>query len=154
MCEATLKSPWVRYVGRVEALFSGDPEVRVSYDEEANVLKLMVDGEDKAEAIQELLPTTKVFGNVQLAIEVIPSNGEWTEEETFRKAFAGNVAFVDVAEGYGPAQDISYALFMPEVVQLEEDNVSQFDGVTTITFADLARSVLEDTNTLISSALL
>ena len=154
MCEATLKSPWVRYVGRVEALFAGDPDVQVQYDEEASVLKIMVSGSDKAEAIQWLMPAMKTFGNVQLTVEVIPSDGEWTEEEAFRKAFSGNVAFVDVAEGYGPAQDISYALFMPEVVQLAEDNASQFDGVTTITFADLAKSVLEDTDTRISSALL
>lgn len=61
---------------------------------------------------------------------------------------------MDVSEGGGPTGDVHYALFMPEVVQVDEDDISEFDGVATLTMAELARSVLGATDTRVSSALL
>lgn len=152
MNNVSLLSPWVRYVGRVEALFAHDPEVMAMYDEAGNKLTLLVDDNGKAEAIEALMPAMKAYGNVVLKIEVKPNNEEPTEEDMYRRAFAGNSAFVDVAEGYGPAQDVSYALFKPEVVQLCEDDTSEFDGMTTMTYAALAKSVLDGGDVRISSS--
>jgi hypothetical protein len=87
-----------------------------------------------------------------MTVNVIPSNEELTEADLFRRAFAGNAALVDVAEGFGPTGDITYALFAPETVQLKEDDVSQFYGLTTLTFAQLAESVLDAKDVLVSSA--
>lgn len=155
MCEKLgLGTPWACYVGRVKALFEGDPDVSVSYDEEAQVLKIRVEGGDKAEAITSLMPMTMTFGNVKLDIEVVPSNSDPSEADMYRRAFAGNPAFVDVAEGYGPAHDVAYALFMPDVVQLHEDDLSEFDGLKTLTYAELAKSVLDEGDIFVSSAVL
>lgn len=147
-----LSSPWVRYAKRAEALFENDPDVVVDFDNSNRRLTVLVNGGDKANAIESLMPSEMECGNVTLEIEVCPSNEEATEVDAFRRAFAGNTAFVDVAEGYGPARDVNYALFMPDVVQVEEDDISEFDGLSTLTYAQLAKSVLRDTDTLVSTA--
>ena len=147
-----LASPWIRYAQRVEALFWQDEDVTVAYDDTDTSLNVYVDGSDKAEAIAALLPGKKEYGNVTLTVNVVPSNDEPTEADLFRRAFAGNAALVDVAEGFGPAGDITYALFAPETVQLKEDDVSQFYGLTTLTLAQLAESVLDAKEVCVSSA--
>lgn len=155
MCnELGLSSPWACYAKRVKKLFDGDPDVIVEHDDAEGKLVILVNGDDKANAIEQLMPSCKTWGNVTLAIEVVPSNDEQTEADLFRKAFSGNANFVDVAEGYGPAGDISYALFMPDVAQIYEDDISEFDGLTTITMAQLAESVLGETQTKVSSAII
>lgn len=150
----SLLSPWMVYVNRVKVLFAGDDEVTVKYDDESTTLSLLVDNHDKAEALSTLLPLSKEFGNVTLDINVVPCNSEQSEADLYRKAFKDNRVLFDVAEGYGPAGDIAYALFVPEIIQLREDDISQFDGLTTITYAELAKSVLELGDVRISSALL
>lgn len=149
-----LKTPWMRYANRVKRLFEDDPEVRVDFDNDAKVLTLLVTGDDKAMCLEALLPSELEFGSMTMAITVKPSNADLTEADMFRKAFANNPLFVDVEEGYGPAHDVSYALFMPDAVQVEEDDISQYCGVTTTTAAELVKSVLGQTDTLVSSALL
>ncbi len=147
-----LSSPWIRYAQRVEALFWQDEDVSVAYDDTDTSLNVYVNGDDKAEAIAALLPDQKEYGNVTLSVNVIPSNDKPTEADLFRRAFAGNAALVDVAEGYGPTGDITYALFAPETVQVKEDDVSQFYGLATMTVAQLAESVLESKDVCVSSA--
>lgn len=152
-----LTTPWNEYVTKVEALFSGDPEVATIYDADGYVLKILVSDHDKADALTKLMPAEVNFGNVTLHVEVVPCNDEMTSADVYRKAFEGNSAFVDVAEGYGPAQDIAYALFTPDVVQLQLDDISEFDGLVTMTYAELAKSVLGKTDfdgVFISSAVL
>lgn len=151
--ELKLGTPWAIYAARVEALFAGDEAVHVDYDGEAMRLILRVDGAAKAEAIERILPQEMRYGNVVLGIEVVPSNHGKTDAECFRAAFDGNPALRDVADGYGPMGDIAFALFAPETVQLREDDISEFGGVTTITVAELAESVLKQGDVLISSAL-
>ena len=51
-----LSAPWVLFYREIEAMFGADPDVRVAYDEEENIVRLYVDGEEKAEAIEKLLP--------------------------------------------------------------------------------------------------
>lgn len=152
MDTTTLASPWIRYVNRVKALFAHDDEVLVEYDDEGKEVTLYVVSQDKADALSMLMPSLIEFGNVTLTVTVKPCNDSPREEDLYRKAFAGNPAFVDVAEGFGPAQDVSYALFQPEVVQLRDDDLSEFGGLATITYAELAKAVLDAGNVRISSA--
>lgn len=154
MSDMNLRSPWEIYCKRVEALFDNDPDVITLYDAAEVKLSLLVNGDDKAQAIESLLPPSRQFGNVTLDIEVIPSNDQPTESDVFRRAFSGNAAFVDVVDGYGPVGDVSYALFLPEVAQIPEDDISEFGGMTTITYADLAEYVLDGTSVRISSSLI
>ena len=145
-----LAPPWITYAGRVEELFADDPSVHCAYDD--CKLTLRVDGADKADAIAALLPSEVKFGNVALEVAVIPSNAEPDAGELFRRAFAGNPKFRDVAYG-GPAGDIPYAMFEPAVVQLREDDISKYGGVVTMTCEELAASVLDGGDVRICSAL-
>lgn len=150
--ETGLFSPWVRYVGRLRKLFEGDERVRVEYDEEETEAVLYVDGTDKADALTMLLPSSIEFGNVTLKVTVKPANEEITEDMLFVNAFDGNPCFVDVMGGFGPDHDVSYALFAPECVQLREDDISEYGGYKTMTYAQLAKSVLNDGGVKVSSA--
>lgn len=147
-----LGAPWATYAARVGKLFERDGAVSAEYDDGACKLTLRVEGRGKAEAIGRLLPAEVAFGNVKLEVEVVPSDGEPSEAEAFRVAFAGNPALVDVVEGQGPAGDIAFALFAPEAVQLFEDDISEYGGLTTLTCKDLAESVLKRGDVLVSSA--
>lgn len=146
-----LAPPWVIYAGRLEALFAQDNSVSVEYDNDSRKVIVRVEGAAKAEAIEALLPQSLAYGNVILEIEVVPAN-DASEANLYRAAFAGNPALVDVAEGFGPAGDVAYALFAPEAVQLREDDISEFGGLTTLTVAALAESVLKPGDVCISSA--
>ena len=150
--KTNLAPPWTSYAGRVMRLFEHDDAVHVEYDQAELRVTLRVDGALKAEALAALMPSQVVYGNVVLKVDVVPSNEEPSAAETFRAAFAGNQILADVAEGFGPAGDISYALFVPNVVQIREDDISEFEGLTTMTCAQLAKSVLEDGHLFISSA--
>lgn len=147
-----LGTPWAIYAGRVMELFAEDPSVMCDYDNDSPELKLRVDGADKADAISALLPANMEFGNITLKITVVPSNVVPDGGELFRRAFAGNPKFRDVAYG-GPMGDVPYAMFEPKVVQLREDDLSKYAGVVTLTFEELAASVLDGDEARICSAI-
>ena len=149
-----LGTPWTIYANRVKALFEYDKDVRVEYDYETRKLVVHVDGSDKAESIKRLLPSSMTYGNVVLSIAIVPSDLLGTEEDLFRKAFEGNPALESVVESCGPAGDVSYALFAPAITQIHEDDLSEFDGMKTITYAELAKSVLKEGSVRISSAMI
>ena len=151
MGKTEMYSPWQVYVNRLKKLFEHDKKVYVVYDE-ANRVDLYVDGTDKATALEALLPGKREFGNVTLEICVRRSNEDMSEADMYIAAFEGNDAFVDVIGGFGPARDMSYALFAPRVVQVHEDNISEYCGMSTMTYAELARSVLDLGDVRVSSA--
>lgn len=151
MEKTKMYSPWQVYVNRLRKLFEHDEKVYVVYDE-ANKVELYVDGTDKANALEALLPSKMEFGNFTLEICVHRSNKDMSEADMYIAAFEGNEAFVDVIGGFGPARDMSYALFAPCVVQVHEDNISEYCGMSTMTYAELARAVLDSGDVRVSSA--
>ena len=76
MSKLGLSSPWVNFYRELEALFAKDPEVKVVYDEEKNDVKLYVDNLAKADALAQLLPVERTFGNITITVTVIPANKE------------------------------------------------------------------------------
>ena len=151
MEETKMYSPWHVYANRLMKLFEHDKKVRVVYDE-SDKIELYVDGTDKATALEALLPGKREFGNVTLEICVHRSNEDMSEADMYLAAFEGNDAFVDVVGGFGPARDMSYALFAPYVVQVREDNIAEYCGMSTMTYAELAKSVLDLGDVRVSSA--
>jgi hypothetical protein len=154
MAEVQMQSPWVVYAKKVRALFEFDPDVRVELGDEDLVLRVFVHGDDKAESISAILPDEMTFGNVSIPIEVIPDNDvELTYIDHLRRAFAGNPALVDVVEvpvvPGGPS--MAYALFAPEVVQIECDNAASPYGLLTTTYEDVARDVLSVDGVMVAS---
>jgi hypothetical protein len=159
MAEVQMQAPWVVYAKKVKALFEYDSDIIVSEpielaDEGAYNLEVRVSGDDKAESIAKVLPEDVEFGNIALHIMVIPDNdGKLTMLDHIRRAFAGNPALVDVMEvpvvPGGPS--MAFALFAPEVVQIECDNAASPYGIVTTTYEDVARDVLNVDGVMIAS---
>lgn len=143
MDKVGISSPWVTFARKVNAMFENDPEINVQYDEEANVIKLFVENSAKADALNQILPTEKVFGNVTIGIEVIPAN-EDSPAALFRTAFAGNpvVDGIEVVPFAGNAP-ISYVVFARQVVSFFNDDMSDYFGAESTLYEDLARDVFD-----------
>lgn len=136
-----LSPPWVAFVHEVEALFEDDGEIRILYDQDNNVLKLFVDDVGKADALSQLIPAEKIFGNVTLKIEIIPSNKEVSKADLFEKAFAGNSALEFVFTADTPFGKINYAIFKNKVVQFFNDQMDDINGNRSTLFQDIAKDV-------------
>ena len=143
-------APWVTYYREVEALFEKDEEVFVVLDEENVELKIYVNNQSKASAIQYLMPTEKEFGNVILKIEVIPANGikmrnmdEASILDIACDAFRENDA-VYMVTGVRSMFDLIYVIFRKEVVQYFDDNLGDINGNCSTLYEVIARDVFRD----------
>ena len=138
-----LSAPWVTFYREIEALFVGDLDVTVKYDENKNEIKLYVEDEKKADALTQLLPEEKSFGNVVVKISVIPSNKMKSKKASlFEEAFSGNKAFSYVRTLGGVfTNDIDYVVFQPKVVQFYDDNLGDINGMKTTLYQDIAKDV-------------
>lgn len=141
---ATIQAPWVQYAKKLSALFAPDPNVIAAYDNDAPKVTLYVSGQDKADAIDRLLPDEVGFGNVTLAVEVVPDNEcKVTVADTLSRAFAGNPLFGEAMEVPLYGGTVTYALFAPEVLQWEDDNTMSPYGLSSATVDEVVRDVLD-----------
>lgn len=141
-----LSAPWITYYHEIEALFKNDPSVTTEFDEGDNVVKLYVEDEEKADALTELLPAEKTFGNVTLNVKVIPTNRLGaTKASLFRKAFEGNAAFAFTQTFTGILSNpLTYVVFKKEVVQFWNDDLGDLNGLESTLYEDIARNVFGD----------
>ena len=140
-----LSSPWVKYYREVDALFGCDPQIKVVFDDDDLVLRLLVDDADKADALTALLPTEKVFGNVVLQIAVIPANVEKTPSKLslIKRAFRDNPAYSYSASAEGLyTNPIHYVVFANEVVQYYNDDLGDVNGNCSTLYQEIAKDVL------------
>lgn len=146
MAKINLSSPWVNLYREFEALFAGDPEITVIFDENAYEIKLYVDNVEKAEALTQLLLPERVYGNVTAKIEVIPENpGPLSSVELFHKAFKGNRAFQYIASVPDlMSNPISYVVFKNEVVQYYNDDLGDINGNCSTLYQNIAKDVFGD----------
>lgn len=138
-----LSSPWVNYCHEVEALFAEDSEIKVVYDDENVELKLYVDNVRKADALAQLMPEEKVFGNVTMKISVIPANRD-SISDIFYEAFSGNPVLSFVWEADTPMGKMDYVVFKNQVVQYFNDDISDVHGNRSTLFQDIAKDVFKD----------
>ena len=143
-----LAAPWITFYHEMEAMFGGDPEIRVELDdsdEDEMIIKLYVDNQTKAEALEKLLPMEKKFGNVSVYIEVIPSNEEDSKVRLFQKAFENNPAFKFIysVDGVGlfPA---NYVVFENKVVQFFNDELNDIHGNKSTLYQEIAKDIFEN----------
>lgn len=140
-----LSSPWVSYYNKLVALFGDDPDIKINYNEDENVVTLYVEGTDKAEAIDALLPEEKVFGNVTLKITVVPANAPKTKIDIYRKAFEGNPAYSYAVTVAGiSSNDFNFVVFKNKVVQYWNDNLGDINGNESTLYQNIANDVFED----------
>ena len=138
-----LSAPWFTYYREIVALFGKDPDIKITFDEENNNIKIFVDGQDKADAIDYLLPDEKEFGNVKVTIDVIPSNKLMSRAEIIRKAFVGNPAYCYSATATGVYNNpITYVVFKPEVVQFWNDSLADINGNVNTLYELIAEDII------------
>lgn len=160
MAMISKSAPWVIYYREVQALFAKDSSIRVFLNEEKYELDIYVDGQDKADALTKLLSTEKIFGNVTLKVNVIPSNGDGRGRVNtylkssvnhsdiyvaFRAAFSGNTALDFVEEATVPGgMKVCYVVFMKEVVQFFSDDLTDYFGMTSTLYQNIAKDVFKE----------
>lgn len=148
MANLGISSPWVVYYRKVEAFFKNDKDVRVVYNNDTRSLKLFIDNVKKAAALSGLLPTKKRFGRVDLKIAVIPANVEEFSNDDdcdILEAFENNeaVSFIRKVSGIF-AKELVYVVFKKEVVQYFTDDLSDYYGIHSTLYEDIARDIFGD----------
>lgn len=146
---AKMSPPWISYWRKLVELFKGDPQVTVAYTYTVTTcpeVKVYVDNADKADAIAELLPSVKEFGNVTLKITVIPINVKAVSRvNLFRRAFDGNKNVTLIADADQALSNIHYVIFKGDVVQYYDDNLGDAYGNRNTLYQDLAKDVFGET---------
>ena len=157
-----LQAPWIDHYRKIQALFENDPEVTVVYDAKSITVDIYVTNEEKRKAIEQLIDPILVFGNVTLTVAVIKGDGEKIDRRrlgrkypyrylglskdnlsVYEKAFDGNGAFSRSAFRCGPdGTEFTYIIFVHEIAQYFIDDTSDFFGVNSVLYEDLARDVL------------
>ena len=149
MAKLKILSPWVVFYREVDAMFKNDPEVHVIYDDDDQVISLFVDNATKADALSQILPTEKEFGNVAVRIEVVPSNKRFTNTKAnlFSRALEGNKALWTVVDTSGIPNfpSITYVVFRKEVVQYFTDNLGDYHGITSTLYQEIAKDIFINT---------
>ena len=141
-------APWFTYYREIDALFGEDPDVKVEFVEDDKTIKMYVNGQDKADAIEHLLPKKKHFGNITVNIVVIPANTTATIQKIdyIERAFRGNPIFsyiyrvpIDMSQ----SNPMSFCVFgKAGYAQFWNDNYGDPHGNVSIMYEDLARDVL------------
>ena len=151
MAKLNLSSPWVVYYRKLSAFFKEDSEVRITYDEIEQEIKLYVDNAEKAVALEKLLPHEQNFGNVTLYITVVPANK--TTFDSVKVAYSTSssdiiqicfnnkaVVGVKVVDGI-MTNRITFVIFKKEVVQYFTDNIGDYHGICSTLYQDLAKEI-------------
>lgn len=147
-----LAAPWTTLYREIDNLFYHDSEIKTFFDENNATIKIFVANSVKANALINILPLRKTYGNVEVKIEVVPPNnsvmnvrlGYSHYEYDFQTAFKNNPAFkcvVTISEGLANA--MTFVQFAPDVVQFYNDNISDPHGLTSTLYEYIADDVFE-----------
>lgn len=142
-----LSAPWQIYYKELCELFKFDPEVRIVYDTDAQIINIYVDNAAKADAMYIVLPTEKSFGSVVVEINVVPANKNnlrRTRGTTYEDLFYKNPIVDDIVTIEGVMTNpITYIIFKKEVVQYYNDSLSDAHGLCSTLYQDIAKRVLD-----------
>lgn len=138
-----LSPPWVEFVREIQALFEKDPDIKMDYDEDNMDLRFFVSDSGKYEALINLLPEHKMFGNVPLKITIVPSNTESHDARYYmKKLFAGNKSVTDIQDVTGVTTNpMTFIVFEKKVVQFWNDNLGDLNGMKSTIMEQVARDV-------------
>lgn len=143
MARVGLQSPWQQYYDKISLIFSEDEGVKVLYDESVPEIKLFVEDQTKASALESLLPDEIAFGGVTLTITVVPGNGKTDVCESYViDALKDNPIVEDIKIVSGIFQyDLVYVIFRKEVVQYYTDDLSDAYGNRTTLWQEIAKEL-------------
>lgn len=147
-----MQSPWMDYYKKIDKFFEGDEGVDVIFDESTFTLTLFVEDKTKANALNQLIPPTKEFGNITVKIKILEGNkgvvyATHGEElaNVFEDALAGNKNFVAVYKYISDfiTNPILYVVFKCEVVQYYIDDLSDAYGNRNTLWETIASEIFE-----------
>ena len=145
MSNLELSSPWQIYANRLASLFGQDPEIHIDFEPEDCEVILQVDNPTKAAALEQLLPDSVEFGNVELFITVVPANSSYSLADLYKIAFKDNPVFYSMRSIENETGFLAnYCIFKKEVAQYKADDLSSYYGVQSTLYEEIAREVFKD----------
>ena len=140
--KVNLSAPWMTYFHELEVLFKEDPQIKLEYED--YVITIYVEDDEKADALMRLLPVQKVFGDIVVDIDVVPSNRDTTSDiELFKKAFKNNPILSYTVKA-GELFPLEYIVFRNEVVQYYNDQLDDPNGNISTLYQEIAKDVFGD----------
>lgn len=142
--------PWTIAIRKFEALFDGDPQIacNCNFTGSNPSIVLACNNGDKVTALQQILPSEIIFGNIKMTVAVdgVPSNKAFTSKvDLFNTAFKGNPAY---AYAVCPAEEgyqwigTTYVVFKNCVVQFAADNLNDCHGIISTLYETIADEIL------------
>lgn len=139
-----MSPPWIEFYNKMYAMFGNDPEIHMDYNDDEKVIKIYVDNSAKADALTQLLPSSKKFGKLEVSISIVPSNEASTKAQIFKTAFAGNPVFNNVYRIDGVFDNpLTYVVFNRMIVQFFNDNLGDVHGNLTTLHQTIAPEIFE-----------
>ena len=150
MAKLNLSPPWVVYYRKLSAFFREDSEVKITYDDIEQEIKLYVDNAEKAVALENLLPSEQVFGNVTLYVTIVPANK--TTFDSVKAAYSTNssdiihicfnnkaVTGIKLVDGI-MTNRMTFVIFKKEVVQYFTDDIGDYHGICSTLYQEIGRA--------------
>lgn len=137
-------APWFQYVQKLRAMFGKDPDISIVHNEGNQEVTLLVTNPQKADALMQLLPAEKEFGNVTLKITVKPANDVDPVRGLLLTAFAGSPVLREINVVSECPFAATYAMFKKEVVDYYSDNMSDPEGMSHTLYQDIAKDIFVD----------
>lgn len=141
--DVKLSAPWVSYWHKVKALLGDDPDIQLEYNDLENKIKVLVNGVAKADALTQLLPAEKTFGNVTVRTVVVPANLQQADRaDLIKDALTGNPNFAFMQKITGISTNrYAYVVFKKKVAQYWNDNLGDLHGNVSTLYQDLAKEI-------------
>ena len=145
MIKTTLTAPWIEYYKKIDAMFAHDTDVTVVYDADQYRISVFVEDQAKADALSLLLRPENTFGAITVLVDVVPANTFIkTNKDLYATAFRGNGAVYDL-ETYDGAFKATYVIFVKEVVQYFNDDLSSATRLRSTLYEDIAKEIFNET---------
>lgn len=139
-----ISPPWEMLYSEMKEMFGRDPEVHLEklYSTDEKKIVLRVDNQEKAEALENLLPPSITYGNIEVEIVVAPANlRSESVVEKYVKAFSGNPVLERVETVHMLGDEIHFLLFENKVVRFFADNIGDYQGKKSMLYEDIAKEI-------------
>lgn len=144
MAKLNLSPPWIILYNEMKAFFKEDNEVNVGYNDEEKKILLYVTDNKKATALASLIKEEVELGKVTVKICIMPGNGFSSGNCAIKDAFVGNGAFDHVINVKAFGFDMQFVIFKAKVVQYKTDDISDYYGLQSTLYEDIARDIFKD----------
>lgn len=151
MYNFVIEAPWETYNKKIKALFEKDPDITVGdiYDGDGDTtyaFDIEVNNHEKYVALDRLISGVKEFGNVTVGITLYDEENEVSDIlDLYKTLFKGNPIVKEIQTATDPTgTEWDYVLFVPEVVQFPDDDLTDYNGNWNGLAEDIAREFFVD----------